>query len=206
VVIKSTLQPGTTRALQNAFPHITVLHSPEFLSRSTVVHDAAHPPQNIIGIPEDTPEHRERAEAALAVLPTAPSVIVSSETSEFYKYVHNTSLFAKSVFMNVLYDTAQSLGVRWEDIQEMIKRDPMLAVRDEDIGHWHITPEHAGGRGIGGPCHIKDFETFSRLYTERVRDAKGGAVIEALKQMNIALLHASGKDRELLVGVYGDSL
>jgi hypothetical protein len=88
----------------------------------------------------------------------------------------------------------------------MVKRDPMLAVRDEDIGHWHITPEHAGGRGIGGPCHIKDFETFSRLYAERVSDAKGTAVIEALKQMNIALLQASGKDRELLDGVYGDTL
>lgn len=205
-VIKSTLVPGTTAALQKEFETIIVLHSPEFLSRATVVYDAAHPVQNIIGMPIDSPGYRAHAAAVLHVLPEAPRLVVPSNTSEFFKYVHNTSLFVKSVYMNLLYDTAQALGVRWEDIQEAIQKDPMLAVRHENLSHWHITPVHTNGRGIGGPCHIKDFETFTRLYHEKVGDADGEKIIDALKQKNINLLKESRKDLDLLRGVYGSDI
>jgi len=203
-VIKSTLVPGTTKELQTAFPNIHVLHSPEFLSRGTAVEDAAHPYQNIIGIPEDTAAFRAAADAVLSILPEAPPIVVSSNTSELFKYVHNTTLFVKSVYMNLLYDTAAALGVDWKNIQELIKHDPMLASRVENMSHWHITPVHTGGRGIGGDCHIKDFETFSRFYKTLVGDPMGEAIVEALKQKNIALLRESKKDLDLLKGVYGE--
>lgn len=202
-IIKSTLVPGTTKALQQEFKNIVVLHSPEFLSRGTATQDAAHPYQNIIGIPEDSAAFHTAADAVLKILPEAPPMVVSSNTSELFKYVHNTTLFIKSVYMNLLYDTAQALEVKWEDVQELIKHDPMLASRVDNISHWHITPVHTGGRGIGGDCHIKDFETFSRFYKSLVGDTMGEAIIEALKQKNIALLRQSGKDLDLLRGVYG---
>ncbi|MBI5405873.1 hypothetical protein HY972_02455 [Candidatus Kaiserbacteria bacterium] len=205
-VIKSTLKPGTTMSLQKEFLSRIVLHSPEFLSRATAAYDASHPSQNIIGIPIDDLRYRASAESVSHVLPSAPALVVSSNTSEFFKYVHNTSLFVKSVFMNLLYDTAQTLGVKWEDITDAIQKDPMLAVRHPDVSHWHITPLHVGGRGIGGPCHIKDFETFARLYHDQVGDVKGEKIIDALKHKNIALLKESGKDLDLLRGVYGDSI
>jgi len=202
-VVKSTLAPGTTVVLQNEFPGMTIFHSPEFLTRRTAKDDVAHPYQNIIGMPVETKENRALAKEVLAVLPEGPGVIVSSNTSELFKYVHNTSLFAKSVFMNLLYDTAVALDVKWGDIQELIKKDPMLASRTDVISHWHITPVHTGGRGIGGDCHIKDFETFSRLYKELVGDPKGENIINSLKEKNIQLLRESKKDIDLLEGVYG---
>ena len=198
--------PGTTVALQKEFPSICVLHSPEFLSRGTAAEDAAHPYQNIVGIPSDSVEHQAAAKHVLAVLPEAPALVVSSNTSELFKYVHNTSLFVKSVFMNLLYDTATALGVRGEDIQAAIKNDPMLASRTENVSHWHITPVHTGGRGIGGDCHIKDFETFSRFFHTLVGDPQGEAIIEALKQKNVGLLRESKKDIDLLRGVYGNTI
>lgn len=206
-VIKSTLVPGTTRTLQQEFPDIFILHSPEFLSRGTATEDAAHPYQNIIGIPTDTAEYRTRAEEVLEVLPDAPRMVVPSNTSELFKYVHNTSLFVRSVFMNALFDLSGALGVRWEDIQELIKRDPMVALQIPNISHWHITPEHKGGRGIGGDCHIKDFATLRQLYAELLPDdARGKEMLSALEQKNIELLKQSGKDLQLLRGVYGDAI
>jgi hypothetical protein len=204
-VIKSTLTPGTTRALQSEFPNIVVFHSPEFLSRPTAEHDAAHPYQNIIGMPHDTAYYRTCAKQVVEALPAAPGMVVSSDTSELFKYVHNTALFVRSLHMNLLYDVAQALGVPWADIQELIKNDPMLAARVDNISHWHITPAHKGGRGIGGDCHIKDFETFSRFYADLVKDPRGQHAIDAFKDKNIELLLASGKDLDLVHGVYGRS-
>ena len=205
-VIKSTLKPGTTRSLRAQYPDVFVMHSPEFLSRSTAKEDAAHPLQNIVGIPEDSAEYRTRAEEVLAILPDAPGMIVSAETAEFFKYVHNTSLFARSLFMNLLYEAAEKMNIDWDDIKKAIQNDPMLAARTPTISHWHIEPRHTGGRGIGGDCHIKDFETFSRLFTELVDDPKGKSVIEAMKNKNIELLLESKKDLDLLSGVYGDGI
>ncbi len=203
VVIKSTLVPGTTTSIQKQFPKLFVMHSPEFLSRGTAAYDAAHPIENIVGIPKNSAAFQTRAKAVIAVLPKAPSKIVSAETAELFKYVHNTSLFARSIYMNVLYDLSEKLGVKWKDIKELIINDPMIAFQDPVIAKWHIEPNPAVGRGVGGDCHIKDFETFSRLYKKLVGDPVGMAMIQAMKKKNISLLLESKKDLDLLRGVYG---
>ncbi len=203
VVIKSTLAPRTTASLQQQFPELFVMHSPEFLSRGTAQYDATHPIENIIGIPKNTKEFVDRAQAVINILPKAPSKIVSSETAEFFKYVHNTSLFARSIYMNILYDLATALGVDWNDIKELIVNDPMIAFQDPVVAKWHIEPNPASGRGVGGDCHIKDYETFSRLFKELVGDPVGIILIEAMKQKNVSLLLDSKKDLDLLRGVYG---
>ena len=205
-VVKSTLKPGTTQSFQKQYPDIFVMHSPEFLSRGTAAYDASHPLQNIIGIPVDNDEYRTRAERVLSILPEASSIIVPAYTAEFFKYVHNTSLFARSIYMNLLYDIATKLDVDWAHIKEMIIRDPMIAFQDPVIAKWHIEPAHSSGRGIGGDCHIKDFETFSRLFAETVGEAHGMKLIDAMKNMNIELLLDSKKDLGLLSGVYGKDI
>ncbi len=202
-VIKSTLVPQTTTSLQKQFPKLFVMHSPEFLSRGTAAYDAAHPLLNIIGIPKNSLAYKARAKAVIVVLSKAPGKIVSSETAELFKYVHNTSLFARSIYMNILYDLSQKLGVNWADIKELIIKDPMIAFQDPVIAKWHIEPNPSAGRGVGGDCHIKDFETLSRLFKKLVGDPVGLTMINAMKKKNISLLLESKKDLGLLEGVYG---
>lgn len=205
-VIRSTLMPGTLRSIQKQFPKKIIMHAPEFLSRTTAAQDAANPAQHIIGIPSMTPKYKNAAKKVLSVLPKAPSMIVSSETAELYKYVHNTSLFARSIFMNLLYEIAEGFGVDWDDIKLAIQRDPMIAFQIPNVSHWHIEPRHKGGRGVGGDCHIKDIETLSRVYAQVVGDVHGKTAIEAMKKKNITLLLQSKKDLHLLEGVYGKSI
>jgi len=82
----------------------------------------------------------------------------------------------------------------------------MIAFQTPVVSHWHIEPRHKGGRGIGGDCHIKDMETFSRLYEQLVGDKKGARLIDAMKDKNIELLLSSKKDLDLLSGVYGKAV
>jgi UDPglucose 6-dehydrogenase len=206
-VIKSTILPGTTQMLQDEFPNIYVLHSPEFLVEKTAAYDAAHPNRNIIGIPKDVPEFHERAERVLSVLPTAPyNAIMSAREAELVKYAGNCFLYTKVIFMNLLYDLVDRMGGNWEHVREAMIHDPR-------IGESHTQPVHQSGhdvvsggvkRGAGGHCFIKDFEAFRALYDEYTHDKMGSEVLRTIAEKNISLLVQSSKDIDLLTGVYGD--
>ncbi len=196
-VIKSTLLPGTTEKLQKLFPDIYVLHSPEFLVEATAALDAAKPKRNLIGIPIDTKEYREKAESILRILPEAPYVqILSAKDAEMVKYAGNCFLFTKVIFMNMLYDLAQAHGCNWPDLKEAFCNDPR-------IGESHTEPIHKSGRGAGGHCFIKDFEAYRRMYAEMVSDETGDIILRATTERNIELLKNFNKDIDLLTGVFG---
>jgi nucleotide sugar dehydrogenase len=197
-VIKSTISPGTTEAMQAEYPNIFVLHSPEFLVESTAAHNAAHPDRNIIGIPKNTTEYIDHAKLVLSVLPDAPyETIMAARDAEFVKYAGNCFLYTKVVYMNMLYDLVQSMGGDWSRIKEAF-------THDSRIGTSHAEPIHKSGRGAGGHCFIKDFEAFRHMYDKYTGDPTGSDVLKTLAYKNIQLLVESDKDPDLLAGVYGD--
>lgn len=209
-VIKSTLSPGTTTKLQGEFPELVVFHSPEFLREAQAAYDAAHPDRNLIGIPKDTPLYRKKAETVLRILPEAPySQIMSAESAELVKYAGNCFLMTKVLFMNVLYDMTIKSGQSWTDVREALIHDPR-------IGASHTEPVHVSShvedkdsktvRGAGGHCFIKDFEAFRQYYRELIGEDEAFALLTAEVDYNNHLLRESGKDLDLLRGVYGESL
>lgn len=199
-VIKSTLLPGTTEKLQEQFPDIFVLHSPEFLVEATAAFDAAKPQRNLVGIPIDTPEYRDKAVSILRILPEAPyQKVMRARDAEMVKYAGNGFLFVKVLYMNLLYDLAEATGCEWKALQEALVQDPR-------IGESHTQPAHGNGRGAGGHCLIKDFEAMRRIYASATTDEYGNQLFKALVDKNIDLLTASGKDIDLLKGVYGTEL
>lgn len=196
-VIKSTILPGTTEKLQKEFPDIFVLHSPEFLRERSAAYDAAHPDRTIVGIPKDSAEFRKKAADVLAVLPKAPyASVMRVREAELVKYAGNGLLYLKVVFANLLYDLAEKVGADWGHVRDAVAADPR-------IGKSHLEPVHEGGRGAGGHCFIKDFAAFSLLHEKLVSDPPGQRALEALRDKNNELLRVSGKDVDLLEGVYG---
>lgn len=195
-VIKSTLLPGTTEDLQNEFPQITILHSPEFLTEATAAFDAAHPSRNIIGFARE--QDYPAAELVLKLLPPAPyQAIVPARTAELIKYGANCFLYVKVVYANLLYDLSQKLAVDYDLVKLGLGSDPR-------IGPSHLDPIHYRGRGAGGHCFIKDFAAFARLYQQAVpQDKVGQKILKSLEEKNNQLLQASGKDLDLLEAVYG---
>lgn len=196
-VIKSTIVPGTTESIQEEYPNVFVMHSPEFLVEKTAAYNATNPERNIIGIPIENESYRKKAEEVLAVLPNAPyQSIIKARDAELIKYAGNCFLFTKVIFMNLLYDLVQASGGDWEQVREAMIHDPR-------IGESHTQPVHSSGRGAGGHCFIKDFEAFRKMYETYVGDTAGSDMLDALKEKNIDLLTHSKKDLDLLEGVYG---
>lgn len=199
-LIKSTLLPGKTEFIQAENPDLFVMHSPEFLREVTAAYDAAHPQRNIIGIPKDTEEFKDKATEVMAVLPKAPfELICSSKEAETIKYIGNCFLYNKVIFMNLVYDLVDKLGLDWENVKEAVVADPR-------IGASHMQVVMDGGRGAGGHCFIKDYEAFLRLYRDLVGDEIGIKFLEAGRDKNIDLLRKSGKSLDLLEGVYGPKI
>lgn len=218
-VIKSTVLPGTTDAIQERYSDRFVMMSPEFLTEATAAHDARHPHRNIVGIPLQTPEYEHRAQQVLAVLPKAPyHAIVRSKEAEYIKYGGNNWFYFKVIFINILYDLVRSDGCDWDVIKKGMAADPRIGSSHLNPVHaggvigetplkfneLHLEPVHKSGRGAGGHCFIKDFAAFSKLYAGRFPDdAHGIAVLQALECKNIDLLTGTGKDLDILAGVYG---
>lgn len=200
-VIKSTIVPGTTVKLQQEFPKLTVVYSPEFLSEATASWDAAHPFSNIVGIPRETPAHLLAAEAVLSTLPEAAfAQITSSTEAEIVKYSHNASAYAQIILFNVMYDLAKAHGYEWDNVRDAVESDPFISSR-------YARPMHKSGRGAGGHCFIKDVAALRAEYERMLpHDAKGSAFLRSLEAKNIELLLASKKDLDLLRGVYGDKI
>jgi len=209
-VIKSTLAPGTTEQLQEQFPNLFVVHSPEFLREKMAAYDASHPDRNLIGIPKDTPEYQQKAAQVLRILPDAPyNQVMTAGEAEVVKYAGNCFLMTKVLFMNMLYDLVEAKGDSWKTVRDAMVNDPR-------IGESHTEPVHASGhhesgetktlRGAGGHCFIKDFEAFRMLHHNLVGDTQADAVMKTLVEFNIKLLKESAKDVDLLQGVYGEDM
>lgn len=199
-VIKSTVLPGTTEQLQERFPALYILHAPEFLREQSAAEDTKHPERNIIGIPHDSEAFRSRAEAVLAVLPVAPySVITSTRSAECIKYIGNSFLYTKLLFMNIAYDFTQAAGAEWNDVREAVSHDSR-------IGNSHTNAVQPDGRGAGGHCFIKDFEAFLDYCQDTLHDSRSTAVLTALRNKNNQLLLDTHKDLDLLHGVYDENV
>ena len=198
VVIKSTLLPGTTRKLQDAFPNLVILFSPEFLCEATASHDAAHPIVNVVGVFPDSAGHRTAGETVMRILPKSPhEFIIPTEAAELFKYIHNIHGFMRVIFSNLCYDLGGKMGVDWAHVEQIMNVDPMMSP-------YYNAPIHKSGRGAGGHCFIKDMAAFSLLYRELcTSDTSGVELLKLMEKKNLELLNATGKDKELVEGVYG---
>jgi len=124
VVIKSTVEPGTTDGYQNKYPQHKVLFNPEFLTEATADHDTLNPNRQIIGY---TDQSRAVAEEVLVLLPPAPfQKIIKAKEAETVKYFSNTFYALKVAFANQFYDFCQKIGVDYEAIKECAKAAPMM--------------------------------------------------------------------------------
>jgi len=204
-VIKSTILPGTTEKFQKMYSNIVVLHSPEFLTEATAKYDAAYPNRNIIGYVEDEDGlNREAAEIVMSVLPLAKyKSIIPAREAEMIKYAGNCWFYFKVMYMNILYDLCQKLGIEYEIVKQGMSYDPR-------IGYTHLDAVHQGGRGAGGHCFIKDFAAFRQMFKANMGDSSVSdelslRILETLEDKNIQLLSDSHKSLDLLKGVYGDN-
>ena len=199
VVIKSTIQKGTTVRLQQDHRHLTIMHVPEFLREAYAREDVDFPSRNIIGLGADTPAHHQAAKLVEEIFPKAKHTMkVPAVDAEFIKYTHNTMGVMMIVYANLLYDLAREHGVAWDSVKDAILHNPWFPEK-------YLDPIHKDGRGAGGSCFIKDFAALVESYEKRLpEDKEGIALLTAIVNKNNRLLRDTGKSLKILNEVYGE--
>lgn len=184
VVIKSSVVPGTTEALQKKYPQHKFLFNPEFLREANAEYDFAHPPRQIVGF---TKRSKTIANKVLKLLPKAPyEKIMPSREAELVKYMANGFLALKVVYGNQFYDLCRLLKIDYNIVQEALGQDPR-------IGNSHFIAMHAGYRGYGGSCLPKDVNSIIQLADQKSVNL---ALLKTAREVNRKLLKISGLDEK----------
>jgi len=202
VVIKSTVPPEILRKFQKIYYDRTILFCPEFLTEKTAEVDTDFPDRNIVGVVSMYSDYDiGRAKQILKILPKAEyNKICTYEEASLIKYAGNCFFYVKNVFFNVIYDLAKAYGADWDIIRDMI-------ISDSRINPVHTNPVHKGGRGAGNKCLIKDFAELNRMVDDFMpNDKKARKMLKVIAKKNRELLLDSGKDVDLVNGVYGKSI
>jgi len=154
VVIKSTVLPGTTVALQAEYPKLKVLFNPEFLTEESADQDMRFPDRQLVGY---TKESYTASADLIMLLPAAPfERVLPATEAEMVKYFGNTWFAVKVVFANQMYDVCDKLGLDYDMVRD-------AAAADKRIGRSHLEIFHKGARGYGGKCLPKDTRAMIQL-------------------------------------------
>lgn len=179
-VIKSTVVPGTTQRYHDAYPHLNIAYSPEFLVERQRLEDAANQHVLVVGT-----HHAEVAEQVFeqhrqaGVLRTEQLYHVTPTQAELVKYTKNTFYALKVTFANQMYDLCQAMGEDWYVI-----RDIITAQQPQPIGPSHLDPIFGLRRGFGGKCLPKDSLALTVLAEQL---GVKYALLDAMQQDNAAL-------------------
>ena len=165
VVIKSTVEVGTCKELDNKYSTFKVVFSPEFCGESKYwspyefdTEVAATPFFIFGGYPKVT---TLCVDLFLTVTgPVKTYFQCEYEEAELTKYIENSYYAMKIAFCNQMYDLCDSMVIDWNTVREAWQLDP------------RVNPMHTAvfkdDRGFGGKCFPKD-----TLALEALSKAKG---------------------------------
>lgn len=168
VVVRSTLPPGTTRAVvlprleagsgRRCGEGFELVYNPEFLREGSSIADFRAPALTVLG--EAAPGMAASA-AALYASVSAPIRVCSLEVAEALKYVNNAFHALKVSFANEVGVAMKAFGVDSHAVLELLCEDTRL-----NISPAYLRP----GFAFGGSCLPKDLRAL--VFAARERDVE----------------------------------
>ena len=151
-IIKSTVLPGTTEELQQKYPHLNIIFSPEFLTERTAKLDMLTQSRIIFGGDKELTDKVEKLFSNRFM--NRHFIHTDSKTAEFIKYMNNTFFATKVSLMNEYHRLAKLVGVNWDDAMYGFSSDGRIG-----DSHLHV-PGPDGKLGFGGTCFPKDINAL----------------------------------------------
>jgi len=154
LVIKSTVEPGTTARLSSAYP-VRLAFVPEFLRERSAREDfVLHHDVCVVGVDPGRDAEYDLIVKAHGRLPKSFARMTPTE-AELSKYFSNLLNALRVVFANEFYEVCRRLGADYDVVREAMSRRPTVGDAYLSCG--------PGMRGFGGPCLPKDAEAFAAL-------------------------------------------
>ncbi|MEK7647095.1 MAG: hypothetical protein AAB378_01810 [Patescibacteria group bacterium] len=201
VVIKSTVEPGTTNALEKKY-NVAILFNPEFLTEARAEQDFVNPDRQIVGFTERSQPY---ARMVLDLLPLAKfespgadrsPIQITAFEAELIKYFANMFGASKVSFANAMNIVAEATGADYNQIRQAVSADGR-------IGESWMDVNHGSYRGFGGYCFPKDSRALIAWINDLYEAKRAAGEDAELIKAACNLLYASYYFNEILLGFQG---
>ena len=157
VIIKSTVEPGTTEAMISKYKNINLAFVPEFLRERCAVSDFIDN-HDLCVIGTHSEQDYRMIKEVHGHFPEQFVMCTPSE-AELVKYFNNIYNAALITFANNFYEVCESLEVNYANVKNAI------------VKRHHITDNYLdcnkNFRGFGGACLPKDTKAIAHLVKEK---------------------------------------
>jgi len=155
IVIRSTMHPGNTKILQEAYDIKRLAHVPEFLKAKTATEDMFNPDRIIIGT-----NSGDVAEVIINLYKTikhCPKIVTDTTTSELIKYASNCWLATQISYWNEIKKICDASGVNPQEVANSVCLDKRIS----KYGTIML------GTPYGGFCFPKDMDAFIKAFESK---------------------------------------
>lgn len=184
LVLKSTVPPGTNRAITDRLAalgcaHVAVANNPEFLKEGAALDDFMKPDRVVVGT---------RGEAATAILrelyapyctAERPFLVMAPESAEMTKYAANAMLATKISFINEIANLCDATGADVNAVRTGMGHD-------QRIGFQFLAP----GPGYGGSCFPKDVKGLIAVARRLGQNFRVAEAVDAANDVQKEVLFA----------------
>lgn len=162
VVIKSTVEPGTTDLLHKKHKNLRLAFCPEFLREKASYTDFVEQ-HDVCIIGAYSEKDYELVRRAHDPLPQSYAFLTPYE-AEFTKYFSNVFNALRITFANQFYEVCKAAGVDYQKIKNAV-------VKRRNIPNFYLDCNE-NFRGFGGSCLPKDTEAFAAFVKKLGVDTK----------------------------------
>lgn len=170
ILIKSTIEPGTTDRLAKKYKK-NICFSPEYVGESHYFHpywkEMVESPYLIVGgKDEDTSEIIGMLETIMG--PTKTYYKCTALEAEIIKYFENSFFATKVTLVNEFYDICKAFGADWYRVREGWLLDPRVNRMHTSV-FWknNSKTKSEDKRGFGGKCYPKDVSALVQAVKKR---------------------------------------
>ena len=156
ILVKSTVLPGYCQEKNTAYPRLTIMHNPEFLTARTAAADFKAQGHIILGYTTESKPRAPWVESFYADLfPAATISVHSAATSALTKLAANSFYATKVQYFTELYLLCLRTGIDYETVKDLLLENGWINPMHTAV------PGPDGEISFGGACLPKDISALN---------------------------------------------